>query len=127
MSGIGVRYFDIAARIACLARTRGKFDKAQVNKLIEVLEASPEKEAIQYLTAFISRQSSKGLINRDAARELTRFFFSLSNVKNPKEEARKFLGIFKWLYEAAERAYLRNVNCGKLTYEQFIRIVLGLG
>jgi len=115
-------YLDVAAKAACAARTGGRFDRAQVNKLLEVLEGAEEKEAIQVLLAFIARQVSRNYINRDAGRFLTEYLLKIQN----KDEARKFLGMFKWLYEAAERSNLRGLNCFKVTFEEFIKTVSGL-
>jgi len=71
----------------------GKLDRAQVNKLIEVLEITRDLDIV---VAFLARQAARGEWPREAASRVYRILNNVSNV----DEARLILGLYKWLFEA---------------------------
>jgi len=95
---------NLGAKIG-LALHTDSVKPAQVNKLLEILESEKDvKTAIILLTIFVQRQKSRGYLRDRSAREITNAMLNLIN-SNPdsKDEARKILGIAKWIHEALEK------------------------
>ena len=86
------RLLDEIAFVASLSVVR-KLDKSQVNKLLEVLEASQDLDIV---CTFLARQVARKEWPKESA---ARLFKILSGI-NTLEGARIALGIFKWLFEA---------------------------
>jgi len=88
---------------------------AQVNKLLEILESEKDpKTAITILILYAFRQKSRkpgeaSYIGPRAVQEISNAMLGLLN-QNPKnkDEARKILGVAKWVYEALKE-YRRGV------------------
>ncbi len=121
-------YLDYAAKAAYAARTMGRFDRAQVHRIIEVLESTSDDKAIEYVEAFILRQVANGLINRAAGRILVEALQKIKKEKKKesKDAAREFLGIFKWLYEACEHSRFPRLPVEKVNFEDFIKFLAGI-
>ena len=83
-----ISYLDVAARAACAAvKNRKKFEKTQVNMLLEVLEDANEEEAIQVLIAYIARQMGRNSIDKNAGKILINYlltFIKKALFKNKK-------------------------------------------
>ncbi|MCD6208869.1 MAG: hypothetical protein J7J67_01595 [Thermoproteales archaeon] len=91
---------DQGARLAVLARM-GRVEVSQINQLIEVINSlGASRESLLYLAAFVSRQASRRAISRDFGRELKNLLLQYYNSGLGRDEARRLLGIVKWLYEA---------------------------
>lgn len=101
MSGILTKDRKLLSQIAIAALTAKseRVDKAQVNKLLEVLNSHD----IDTLLVYIARQVSRGEIGKCTGRYLVEI---LSRYKLSVEEARMVLGYFKWLFESLEKLYI---------------------
>lgn len=117
---------DQAVRAAALAK-EGRMDRAQVARLSEILELEAnDEDAIYLVMAFITRQVSRGEIPREAAKQLTATLNKIlgSSLEHKKEHARRFLGLFRWSFEALREIRvpmpLRNVS-------RFEDLLKGLG
>ena len=115
--------FDIAAEAAIHAREEN-VDRAQVSNLLSALEGlraqfANDQDVLRALQVFIARQArvSKREIGIRTASALIQGLSKCSNV----EEARRFLGLFKWMYESLERIPIR-VRQGR-GYERYNRIL----
>ena len=105
------------AKAACWAKVEN-VDRAQVNKLLEVLESTKN---VLYVTIFIAKQRARGEIGRYTARTLSEILLSLGeNV----EEAREALGLFKWLFEAAADRRRPPMRCDTVTLKDYLSWVL---
>ncbi|MDW8063991.1 MAG: hypothetical protein RMI43_07455, partial [Candidatus Caldarchaeum sp.] len=103
-------YLDMAARIGAWMKHEN-VDPSQVNKLLEILESTPEtEEAITLVALHAWRQVKRGYFGRTAARELTKALQELKKTTKRKEEFRKLLATSKWVYEALQR-----VNANEIT------------
>lgn len=92
-----LRDLDKVALAALAALVSDNLEKSQVNKLIEVLEAT---QSVECLLAHIARQVGRGIWGR------THFSATiLFNVLKGRgvDGARSVLGMFKWLYEAGTK------------------------
>jgi len=87
---------EIAFAAALSVTTR--LDKSQVNKLLEILEASQD---LNVVCAFLARQVARREWPRSSAVRV----FKILNSVNTLQEARIALGIFKWLFEAGQHNY----------------------
>lgn len=111
--------FDIAAKAAATARQE-RVDRAQVERLLEILELEESDEAAIAVTqAFILRQAfaARAEFGRRTAVILRD---GLTKLKT-KAKARKLLGLFKWMYDALDRArldQLRSIN----SFEDFLNV-----
>ena len=110
---------DVAAKAASMARKNRVVDKSQVSKLLSVLETvGDERSCLLILSAYIYRQVSKREIDKDTSRILSSFLLEMYNKNMSRRDARKFLGMFKWLFESIERAYVpKPVN----NYSEFVK------
>jgi len=113
------RMLDVAARAASIAKKNGIVDKTQVSKLLSVLETvGDDRSCLLILSAYIYRQVNKREIDRDTSKVLSSFLIEMYNNNMSRRDARKFLGMFKWLFESIERArFSRPVN----SYMEFVR------
>ncbi|HIQ03294.1 MAG TPA: hypothetical protein EYH40_02615 [Desulfurococcales archaeon] len=109
---------DKIARAACWACVE-RVDKAQVSKLLEVLESTG---SVDYVIAFIARQYGRGYIRRNVSRELIELL-SDKSIRSDLNKAREALGLFRWLYEAS---YGRRVpSCNNVNFDSLIKSILG--
>jgi len=94
--------YNMACRVGGLAVNR--IDKTQINNLLEIFKGDPE-EAAKVLMLYITRQSKRGEIEEDVAKQLVsdiyKIFNSFKNNKRELEEAiRMYLVLFKWVFES---------------------------
>lgn len=78
----------------------------QINKLLELLNSeSDERLALVLVSLFSHKQASRNIIRQSSAREISNAMQEIlaSKKSNLKAEARKVLGVAKWVYEALER------------------------
>ena len=87
---------DAIAAAACEAVKEG-VRSAQVSRLLEVLEDTKD---INIVLAFLAKQVGRGPWKSGPARRLFNILKSVEDV----DVARKILGLFKWLFEAGEKA-----------------------
>ncbi|MEM2056718.1 MAG: hypothetical protein QXO76_00480 [Thermoproteota archaeon] len=79
---------------------------SQINKLLELLNAeSDERLALVLVSLFSHRQASRGYMKQSSAREVSNAMQEVlvSRKSDLRSEARRVLGIAKWVYEALER------------------------
>jgi hypothetical protein len=93
----------MACRVGGLAVVN-RIDKTQINNLLEIFKGDPE-EAAKVLMLYITRQSKRGEIEEDVAKQLVsdiyKIFNSFKNNKRELEEAiRMYLVLFKWVFES---------------------------
>ena len=74
-----------------------KVRSAQVSRLLEVLE---ESQSVDIVLAFLAKQVSRNYWGPKSAQRLFNILRDVEDV----DKARKILGLFKWLFEAGERA-----------------------
>ena len=95
--------YNMACRVGGLAVVN-RIDKTQINNLLEIFKGDPE-EAAKVLMLYITRQSKRGEIEEDVAKQLVsdiyKIFNSFKNNKRELEEAiRMYLVLFKWVFES---------------------------
>lgn len=115
---------DEGARLAALAKI-GDVKLTQINQLIEVINSlGDSRESLLYLAAFVSRQVGRRAIPSDFGRELKNALLEYYRMGLGRDEARRLLGIIKWVYEALQKA---RVNYGALrrarTIEEVLRLI----
>ena len=101
--------YNMACRVGGLAvnridKTQINNHKTQINNLLEIFKGDPE-EAAKVLMLYITRQSKRGEIEEDVAKQLVsdiyKIFNSFKNNKRELEEAiRMYLVLFKWVFES---------------------------
>ena len=123
------RMLDIAAKAASIAKGN-KVSKTQINKLLSILETvGDERSSLLILIAYINRQVSRRRERRDRERRdkegidkqtgriLSSFLLEMYNNNMTRKDARKFLGMLKWLFESIEGEYSpKPVN----NYKEFV-------
>ena len=113
---------DELAAAAYEARTVDRVQRAQVNKLLEMLESLHD---VNLLLVFLARQVNRREWGRNSASRL----YKVLRGKNV-DEARRILGVFRWLYESVDP---RRVSClGRVAtpapkgfFEKFMEVCLG--
>ena len=108
-----------------------RVDKSQVTKLLEIIWGLSDSESIEVTILHILRQRKRNvtrhLIGKNTARYLIEGLMEIKKcIQEPKQakaEAVKFLGIFKWVYEASQGERLYNIEISKLDFEKFIEII----
>jgi len=96
MSSEGELPLDEIAAAACEAVKEG-VRSAQVSRLLEVLE---DTNNVNIVLAFLAKQVGRGPWKPRAAQRLFNILKDIENI----DTARKILGLFKWLFEAGEKA-----------------------
>ncbi len=106
---------DELALAAYAAIVFDNVERAQVNRLIEILESLRD---VNYLLAYMARQVGRGVWSRSHRYFSASKLYSILKGKDINT-AREILGIFKWLYEAGSnrsrqlamlRSKVRNVT-----------------
>jgi hypothetical protein len=97
--------------IAALTAVQEHVDKSQVNKLLEVLNAYD----VETLVVFMSRQVAREEFGKCVARHLVSIIETIvTEAKkrnlNTKDEVRRALGYFKWLYETFRELKSRTLS-----------------
>jgi len=102
------KYLDEVALSALIARNE-KVDKAQVSKLVEMVETVDSLT----LQLYIARQVARGEWSRNSG---VRIINVIENVRNSlkdeesvKQALRKLIGYFKWFYDSLEASPLSKV------------------
>lgn len=102
---------------------------AQVNKLLEILNAErDERLALVLVSLFSHRQASRGYMKPASAREVSNVMGEIlaSKSSEVRAEARKVLGIAKWVYEALEGKRIPPDKVGEIKdYESLLRFLGG--
>ena len=104
-----------------------RVDKSQVAKLLEIIWGLSDDESIEVTILHILRQRKRNEIRRNTARYLIEGLMEIKKcIQEPKQakaEAVRFLGTFKWVYEASQGERLYNIDISKLNFEKFIEII----
>jgi len=115
---------DEAVKIASF---RGKTKSTAINNILEVLESESEGEGALILTAaYVLRQASRDVIDTRMARSLALKLVEIARNKDlsgpeKKENARKLLGLIKWIAETSEGL---KVDLSKAqTFEEFVNLL----
>ena len=117
---------DMAAKVAYLIRTTGRFDRSQLFRLVEVLESTAgDKEALWATALFALRQSKRRdqEIPPNVATAIRDVLLSIAEKaeKEARELAREFLGYLRWFFEASERIRLPRARVEDVDAEWFLR------
>lgn len=114
---------DYAARIGSFAKVEG-VASSQLEQIIASLENSKDRRyALLYCAAFAKRQASRlGRGNR-MAYEIVEAMKELYEKNLGKEEARKLLGLTKWVRESLED--VRVPFQGVKDYQEYLNLIIG--
>ena len=115
---------NLAAKIAYLIRTvGGKFDRSQLFRLLEVLEATPgDHEAMLATAIFAMRQAMRREIPQRVAEAIRDALLAIKEAGGTKGDARNFMGYLRWFFDATERARLpRNISLSDVNAEWLLK------
>ena len=123
---------NYATRIGVLAKLerteKGQMEKAQMENLLASLEMTEDPALCLLVTAaYAHRQFSRGLIGRETAKLVNKAMSWLYEQNLKREEARKLLGLAKWIYECLEKTRI-SIEWNKikeLTFEEFLEKLRG--
>jgi len=97
-------------------------EKHQIEQIIASLENTKDPKLSLLLTAtFARRQAARRLIGKKTADHISSVMKKLHEKNCTREEARKVLGMAKWVYEIMEGRPERFEELEKLTLEDFIK------
>ena len=119
--------FDWGTQIGVLMATEKierekKAEKHQVEQIIASLENTKDPMLSLLVTAlFAQRQATRKLIGRKTADHISFVMKTLYEKNRTREEARKILGMAKWVYEIMEERPEIFEEPKKLTLEDFIK------
>jgi len=99
---------DKAAQVAYLIRIPGgRFDRGQLFRLVEVLEATTgDREALLCTALYALRQAKRREIPPRVAEALRDVLLAIIEAGGTKSDAREFLGYLRWFFDATERVRL---------------------
>ena len=112
---------DWAARIGVQAKLDG-VSRAQLESLLASLETVEDpKHCVLVTAAFAERQAAR-LGGRRMARLVNEALSEIYKEGGGREEARKLLGLAKWVFEAIERVRfpISPSEVDKLTFREFL-------
>ncbi|MEM2910432.1 MAG: hypothetical protein QXO01_05150 [Nitrososphaerota archaeon] len=99
-------FYKLGVKVGVRLKVDG-VQSTQVNKLLELLNSeSDERLAVTLVAIFAHRQANRGYLRISSAKELSDAMKQILECKEcsgVRNEARKVLGIAKWVYEALER------------------------
>jgi hypothetical protein len=117
---------DQAARIGVQAKFEG-VKKAQFENLMASLDAIEDEKKSLLLTALYAHRQAERLGGRRTAILISQALNQLHAQGRRREDARKLLGLAKWVFESVERTRLdiepRQIN--NLTIEKLIQMLGG--
>ena len=93
------KFFDELAAAAYEA-VADRVAPAQVNKLLEIFEATRD---VDMVLLFLARQFSRGEWRGNSARRLYGVLSKVRGEGGSDADVRNALGVFKWLFEAGRR------------------------
>jgi hypothetical protein len=112
---------DWSTQIGVTAQ-REKVEKHQLESIIASLDSIMDERSCLLLTAaFVRRQRCRDLIKPDTEKAIVNVLFELYKRGGNRDDARKLLGIAKWIYKAAENLPPERLRVK--TLEEFIRIL----
>ncbi|HDN83831.1 MAG TPA: hypothetical protein ENG50_05655 [Candidatus Altiarchaeales archaeon] len=112
------------------------FEKTQVDMLMILAESSPEEHTINYIIAYLCRQIARGYIDPHAARDIVEGLKILEKQEDIKRKVKEFIGLFRWLYEAAKETldlvsfdensfeFIKKVNCDEINFMKLTELCL---
>lgn len=118
--GLDEKYIlDIAAKIGVQAKLE-RIAKAWLENIIASLELTEdEKNSLLVTAAFAHRQAAR-LRGGRTARLISEAMRKLYSANCGKREARKLLGLSKWVFEATENVRLPPIDIRELTFEKLL-------
>lgn len=129
MSGEGVKDLtELGVRLGVRFRVDG-VESAQVNKLLELLNAErDERLALVLVSLFSYRQASRsrGYMKITTAREISNAMGEIlaSKKSELRAEARRVLGVAKWVYEALENKRITPDSVDKIRdYDSLLKFL----
>jgi hypothetical protein len=110
---------DWGTRIA-LAASNERVRGSQLENFIASLESVGGREALLATAAFALRQGVR-LNAKSTGRVVANALLDLYSKGGTKDDARKMLGIAKWVYEASEYFKAGKVDYNTITLEDYLR------
>ncbi|MEM1943706.1 MAG: hypothetical protein QXO30_01705 [Candidatus Caldarchaeum sp.] len=104
---------DYAAKIGVQAKIDG-VAKSQIEQIIASLEnIDDDRLSLLVTSSFAYRQARRGMLGNKGGKTadlIAEAMQALHQRNHGKEQARKLLGLAKWVYESVEGQYVRPVN-----------------
>jgi hypothetical protein len=98
-------------------------EKHQLESIIASLDSIADERSCLLLTAaFVGRQRSREQVGPDTAGVIINILSDLYKKEGNRDDARKLLGIAKWVYEAAESLPPERLKSVR-TLEEFVRVL----
>lgn len=115
------RMLDLAARIGVQAKFEG-IAKAQFEGILASLDSIEDPSASLLVTAAFAHRQASRLRGRETAKLINASLAELHRAGGRKEDARRLLGLAKWVYEAVEpiRLPLRREEIRTLTFAKLL-------
>lgn len=118
---ITTKVYDVASKVGSLA-ARYIREKTQISNILSIFESEVDpEEATKMTITFIARQMRRGEIDGRVAVQLINELSNLYRTfkgENLRVATRKFLYIFKWVYESNPRIEVSNFN-------DFVQAIIG--
>jgi len=117
---------NFGTQIGVIAKVDG-VQKHQLESLLASLESIRDDRKCLLLTAaFAERQFQRGLLGSQTARKVVGALKELYQKGATRKEARKMLGIAKWIYEASEGKNRESLQKVK-SIEDFVNLISARG
>ena len=116
------KLLDWGARIGVQAKKEG-VRRAQFEGILASLELSKDEKNSLLLTAAYAHRQAQRLRGRETARLINRALAEILRYGGGKSEARKVLGVAKWVYETVESSKVQGVNLTTLTFEKYLQLL----
>jgi len=98
--------FDEMLNLAVRTSIKASYgtERTQINQLLEKLESEPGYRGVAITIIHILKQKNRGHIREDLAKDLVKNLKKIldENQIEAKLNARKYLGLLKWLYDGVK-------------------------
>lgn len=101
-------------------------EKTQFENILASLELSNnDRLSLLYAAAYAHRQAAREHIGRETAKLISEALRTLYNSGRGKEEARKLIGLARWVFEASKNKYLpiKREEVKNLTFEKLLELL----
>jgi len=114
---------DWATRIGVQAKFDG-LNKTQIENLISSIDiVEGDESSLLVVPAYAYRQSNRLRKGRNTATLIKEAFTWLYDNGGTKDDARKLLGLAKWIFEGVEKTRIPRVDVKKLTLAHLIKSI----